>query len=90
LLAWGLGRADFAAVSLPWFHVFWAMLIVSVVAERDARWARVAWLWPVAMSVVCVLNGAHAVLDVAASWLIWQVITWAVNPFWCLFNKMKR
>ena len=71
LLALELGRADFAAVSLPSFHVFWALLIASVVAERGGRWARVAWIWPVVMSAACVLNGAHAVADVVASWVIW-------------------
>ena len=79
LLAWELGRADFAAVSLPSFHVFWAMLIASVLAERGRRWERVAWIWPVAMSVACVLNGAHAVADVAASWVLWAVVIWATK-----------
>ena len=55
-------------MSLPSFHVFWALLIASVVAERGGRWARVAWIWPVAMSVACVLNGARVVADVLVSW----------------------
>ena len=77
LLSWELGRADFGAVSFPSFHVFWAMLIASVLAERGRGWKVAGWCWAVAMSVACVLNGAHAVLDVAASWAIWSLMSWA-------------
>ena len=82
LLELELGRADFGAVSLPSFHVFWAMLIASVVAERGGLWARVAWIWPVAMSVACVLNGAHAVADVAASWVVWVLVGCFLRMDW--------
>lgn len=79
LLAWELGRADFGAVSLPSFHVVWAMLLASVVAERGRAWKVAGWGLAVAMSAACVLNGAHAVLDVAASWVLWPVVNWAMN-----------
>ena len=78
LLAWELGRADFGAVSLPSFHVFWAMLLASVVAERGQAWRLAGYMWMLAMSVACVLNGAHAVVDVAASWMIWTLVNWAI------------
>ena len=78
LLAWEVGRADFGAVSFPSFHVFWAMLIASVAAERGRTWRLAGCAWVVSMSAACVLNGAHAVVDVAASWVIWPVVNWAV------------
>ena len=54
-------------------------MIASVLAERGGRWARVAWIWPVVMSVACVLNGAHAVADVAASWVVWPLTAFALR-----------
>jgi hypothetical protein len=74
LLALDLGRADFGAVSFPSFHVFWAMLIAGAVAERGRGWRRAGYIWVIAMSIACVLNGAHAVVDVAAAWMMWPLI----------------
>lgn len=80
LLAWELGRADFAAASLPSFHVLWALLLASVVAGRGGSWALAARVWPVVMSAACVLNGAHALADVAASWVVWAVVgRWGIK-----------
>ncbi len=74
LLTFETGRADFAAASLPSFHVFWAMMLASVLSARG-RWSAVAgWSWAVAMSMACVVNGAHAVADVAASWVIYPLV----------------
>jgi hypothetical protein len=74
LLAWELGRADFAAVSWPSFHAFWGLLLASVLGERGRNWRWVGWCGALAMSAACVLNGAHAVADVAGSWLIWALV----------------
>lgn len=74
LLAWETHRADFAAASLPSFHVFWALLCAAVLATRG-RVARVAgWTWAAAVAVSCVANGAHALADVAASGVIYAAV----------------
>jgi len=74
LLAMELGRADFGAVSLPSFHVFWAFLLAGVIAERGRVWRYAGAAWVMAMSAACVLNGAHAIADVGASWVIWMLL----------------
>lgn len=71
ILAWETGRADFAAASLPSFHVFWALLGAALLATRGGWRARAGWIWAVAVAVSCVANGAHALADVAASGLIY-------------------
>ena len=70
-----VGRAGFAAAALPSFHVFWALLLASVLAERGGRCRWLGRWWPAVMSAACILNGAHAVADVAAAWLIWPVVS---------------
>lgn len=74
LLAWETGRADFAAASLPSFHVFWGLLSASLLATRSRRAGWLGWLWAGAVSVSCVANGAHAIADVAASLVIYAAL----------------
>lgn len=73
LLAWETSRADFAAASLPSFHAIWAMLLAQACATRSPRWAKAGWTWAAFMSVACIANGAHAVADVVASWILYGV-----------------
>jgi hypothetical protein len=73
LLAWETGRGDFAAASLPSFHVIWGVLAAQLLATlgRSARW--IGWGWAVAVAVACIATGAHAIADVAASGILLAV-----------------
>jgi hypothetical protein len=75
ILAWEMSRGDFGAASLPSFHVIWTMLCASLLSKRSKLAGTLGWLWAVAMSFACVVNGAHAVLDVAASWVLYPLVT---------------
>jgi hypothetical protein len=74
ILAWEMSRGDFGAASLPSFHVIWTMLCASLLSRRCRAAGAAGWLWAIAMSFACVANGAHAVLDVAASWALYPLV----------------
>lgn len=67
LLAWETGRPDFAAASLPSFHVLWGLLGAQLLASRGRAWAIAGWAWAIAVAFACVATGAHAIADVAAA-----------------------
>lgn len=74
LLAWETGRPDFAAASLPSFHVFWGLLVAQVVATCGGWLKWIGRGWAAAVVVACMANGAHALADVAASLAIYGVL----------------
>jgi prolipoprotein diacylglyceryltransferase len=58
----------------PSYHVFWALLAAMILARRNRSWRMVAPLWAVAIAVSCVATGQHAIVDIAAAFLIFPVI----------------
>jgi hypothetical protein len=74
LLAWETSREDFAAASLPSFHALWGMLCASLIATTGRAGAWIGWTWAVALAFCCLANGAHAMLDVAASVMLYIVV----------------
>jgi hypothetical protein len=74
ILAWETGRPDFAAASLPSFHVFWGLLVASALATRDAASAWLGRGWAAAVAISCIATGAHALADVAASLVIYALV----------------
>lgn len=75
LLAWEISRPDFAAASFPSFHALWGILLAQACATRTRTVKVLGWTWALVMSVACVANGAHAIADVAASWVLYSVVT---------------
>jgi|GEM_PF-4884667 len=76
LLQWETQRPDFAAAALPSFHVFWALVCAGLLSARSPAWVVAGALWAVAATISCVANGAHAVLDVVASVVIYFVVAY--------------
>ena len=79
ILAWETNRADFAAASLPSFHVFWGLLVGSLLATCGGVAALLGRAWAVAVALSCIATGAHALADVAASLLIYAVVAARVD-----------
>jgi hypothetical protein len=75
ILRWETDRADFAAASLPSFHLFWACLCADFLAPRGPVWRLIGWSWAAAVAVACVANGAHALLDIAAAVVLYPLVT---------------
>jgi hypothetical protein len=77
ILAWETSRADFAAVALPSFHVFWGLLGATLLGTigRTGKWIGRGWATAVAFS--CVATGAHALADIAASMVIYAALAFA-------------
>jgi hypothetical protein len=82
LLAWETNRPDFAAASFPSFHALWAILFAQACSDRGRMSVALGWIWAGLMSIACVANGAHAVADVVASWLLNIVIASQPLPRW--------
>lgn len=80
ILAWETGRADFAAASLPSFHVFWGLLVAQLLASRGRAWAWAGSLWAMAVMGACVATGTHALADVAVSLLLFPLVAAAESP----------
>jgi hypothetical protein len=74
ILAWETGRADFAAASLPSFHVFWGLLCANLLETRSRLAGVLGWLWAIAVAGSCVATGAHAMADIAASVVIYVAV----------------
>jgi PAP2 superfamily len=75
ILAWETRRRDFAAVSFPSFHVFWGLLVAQVLQSLGRGWAIAGWLWAIAVTAACIATGAHALVDVAASLVLFPLAT---------------
>ena len=82
LLTLETSRPDFAAASFPSFHALWAILLAQACSDRGGNFSRLAWAWAGLMSMACVANGAHALLDVVASWLLYGAIAFRSLPSW--------
>jgi protein-S-isoprenylcysteine O-methyltransferase Ste14 len=64
---------DSATAALPAFHVIWAFILSKYFAARFGK----AFFWQllaVLISLSCIGNGSHAVLDVVAGYLIFQLV----------------
>lgn len=75
LLTWERAL-DTPAAAFPSFHVVWALLAARVYAARTrAGWKFVWWLWAILISISCLTTGMHAVVDVAAGFLVFFFVT---------------
>lgn len=89
ILAWETSRADFAAASLPSFHVCWALLCARLLATQGGAWLEAGWGWALTVTVACVANGAHAVADVVASLALVPVLTAERSPLRRLLARVE-
>jgi hypothetical protein len=60
--------------------VFWGLLLAQLLPDRGRGWGWAGRVWAIAVSVACLANGAHAIVDVAASWLLFPVLTGVRSP----------
>ena len=82
LLAFDTSRADFAAAACPSFHALWAMLCADFFASLGMGWAWAGWLWALAVIVSCVATGAHSLVDVVVSLVLYPLLMSRNSPIW--------
>jgi hypothetical protein len=80
LLAWETSRADFAAASLPSFHVLWSMLGARLLASRGLACAIGGWTWAIAVMLACMATGTHAIADVAVAVVLFPIAAAERSP----------
>lgn len=61
---------DQPITAFPAFHAIWAILAASVYADRWPRWWAAWWGCALAISASCITTGMHALVDVAAAWVL--------------------
>ncbi len=61
---------DTPANAFPSYHVFWALLAMSVFAQWRPRWRLAWWTLGAAVSLSCITTGMHALVDVLAGVLL--------------------
>jgi protein-S-isoprenylcysteine O-methyltransferase Ste14 len=63
--------------AFPAFHVIWP-LIASVAWRMNGRgWGAVARIWTLLIAASCITTGMHSLLDVAAAFAIWPLLSGA-------------
>jgi protein-S-isoprenylcysteine O-methyltransferase Ste14/membrane-associated phospholipid phosphatase len=73
VLAWER-RLDTPSNAFPSYHVFWALLALSVLAARNRRWRYFWWTLGVAISLSCLTTGMHGVIDVLGGALLFLAL----------------
>jgi hypothetical protein len=61
---------DEPITAFPAFHAIWAILAASVYADRWPRWRAAWWGGALAIGASCITTGMHALVDVAAAWVL--------------------
>ncbi len=61
---------DQPITAFPAFHAIWAILAASVYIDRWPGWRAAWWGGALAISASCLTTGMHAVVDVAAAWVL--------------------
>lgn len=70
------GRAAF-----PSFHVFWAVLIATLIHRSRPRLALAAWAWALAVCISTITTGMHALVDLPAGALL-AAAAWHATALW--------
>jgi membrane-associated phospholipid phosphatase len=80
-------RTPFSGIgAFPSFHVVWALIAASVLAE-GGRWKKALWwIWAGLVSLSCIATGMHSVLDVIAGALAFLAIA-RIDRIWALILK---
>lgn len=56
-----------AVAAFPSFHVIWSMIAAHAWAARSRAWGVAGWGWAAVIAITCVTTGMHAVADIAAA-----------------------
>jgi len=90
LMAWERVIDHGPAEAFPSFHVIWALLTAEVFAGRMPR---LKWLWrgwAVLVAASCVTTGAHALVDVAAGFVVFALLAWGARIWEALRRATER
>lgn len=72
---------DSAAASFPSFHVLWALIAASALADGGRR-KRYFWaIWAVLVTASCVTTGVHSIADVAAG-IVAYILVINMHSLW--------
>ena len=62
------------AAAFPSFHVVWACIVASAIADQPGWKKRLVWMWAVLVATSCVATGMHSVADVLAGFAAFVVV----------------
>lgn len=83
-------RTPFSGIgAFPSFHVVWALIAASALAEGSEWKNRLWWTWAVLVSLSCITTGMHSVLDVIAGAIVYIVIV-RIDRIWALVLKFSE
>lgn len=73
LLLWE--RTPYSGIAaFPSFHVVWALIAASTLAEGN-RWKKIVWwTWAVLVAISCVTTGMHSIADVLAGVFAYVIV----------------
>ncbi len=72
--------------AFPSFHVVWALIAASALAEGSRAKRILWWTWAVLVSLSCITTGMHSVLDVVAGAIAFIVIV-RIDRIWALILR---
>jgi protein-S-isoprenylcysteine O-methyltransferase Ste14 len=76
--------------AFPSFHVVWALIAASALAE-GGKWKKAFWwTWAVLASLSCIATGMHSVLDVIAGLLAFIAIARMGRIWACILKLAER
>jgi membrane-associated phospholipid phosphatase/protein-S-isoprenylcysteine O-methyltransferase Ste14 len=89
LLLWE--RTPFSGIAaFPSFHVVWALIAASALAERG-RWRKIFWWsWAVLVAISCVTTGMHSIADVLAGTVAYVLVIRAREIWMAILRLAER
>jgi membrane-associated phospholipid phosphatase len=83
-------RTPFSATAaFPSFHVVWALIAASALADGSKGKKVLWWTWAVLVSLSCITTGMHSLLDVVAGAIAYIVIV-RIDWIWALVLKFAE
>jgi membrane-associated phospholipid phosphatase len=83
-------RTPFSGIAaFPSFHVVWALIAASALAE-GSKWKKILWwTWAVLVSLSCIITGMHSLLDVIAGAIAYFAIV-RIDRIWALILRFAE
>ncbi len=83
-------RTPFSGIAaFPSFHVVWALIAASALADGGRGKKVLWWTWAALVSLSCITTGMHSVLDVVAGAIAYIVIV-RIDRIWALILKFAE
>jgi membrane-associated phospholipid phosphatase len=83
-------RTPFSGIAaFPSFHVVWAFIAASALAEGSKGKKVLWWTWAVLVSLSCITTGVHSLLDVIAGAIAYIAIV-RIDRIWALILKFAE